>query len=213
MDEAVTPRGYYRTGFQVALLQLCCFCLYFPYWLIRSRSAANRRLGREATPWYFWLMLVVPVVFLYPIFSTLSLLQKSCAAQSPRINFVLLGIVIGIFGTCYRYPDTYSMLPFLTIIPLGIMQQYSYSADVSLAMPRIEQTHFHVVEKAIVVIGGVLSLLGFVAAFLNANADPNYSPVPGVIVVIADAAALIAFWQASARSPSRVSEKHNSATN
>ena len=139
------PRGYYRSGIQVALLYVTSFGFYYPYWLIRSRYAAERRLGRKSTPWYFWLMLLVPVVFLYPMFSTYSMLGMSCRERLPNariVPFVWLGILFSILVTLYKLPGPYLLFGFAACVPIAVMQQYSYLADVSKATPEPRQRRF-----------------------------------------------------------------------
>ena len=191
MHDTPATTGYYRTGFQVALLQLCSLGLYFPYWLIRSRAVANRRLDRPPTPWFFWLMLFVPIVFFYPLFSTLSLLQRSCKKNiRPRVNFVFLGVIFGILTVCWRYPGTYDLLGLLTIVPLGLMQFYSYAVDVTLSAPSADRLRLHWIEKLIVVLGIALVPLTILGSFSD-SANANFSPTPGFIAIAVDLAFLI----------------------
>jgi hypothetical protein len=98
-DDLERPPGYYRTSLQVALMYVATAGLYGIYWLIRSRYAANKRLGIKDTPWYFWLTLFVPIVFLFTIFSTLSLLEKSCQAEPYNLAFFAGCIPVAIMGS------------------------------------------------------------------------------------------------------------------
>jgi hypothetical protein len=123
-DDLERPPGYYRTSLQVALMYVATAGLYGIYWLIRSRYAANKRLGIKDTPWYFWLTLFVPIVFLFTIFSTLSLLEKSCQARLPGkkiVPFYIFGIFYFVLIPLSRLPEPYNLAFFAGCIPVAIM--------------------------------------------------------------------------------------------
>ncbi len=194
----ITERGYYRTGFQVAVLLLSTFGLYFVYWLIRSRVEAKRRLQQRNEPWPFWLLLLVPVVFLYPIFSTYALLQKSCRVRLPNhripIPFVILGVVHLFLQGMWRFQPTYDLLGFLGVVPIAIMQQYSFEADVENRTVPKAFCRFSWIELAIVVVGGTLFILAFGATFLPAGDGTKPVVLPGLITAAVNLIALAIFW-------------------
>ena len=164
------PCGFYRTGIQEALLVLTTFGLYTPIWLIRSRHVANRRLGFKKTPWYFWIMLFIPIVFLYPIYSTLSLLQKSCKHQLPESQippFFLFGILYSTLAYFAKLSPPLDLLYLSCCIPIGIMQSFSYKAEISYCQPTNAQTKFNKFEWIIISLGACVIVLAIIGSFIK----------------------------------------------
>jgi len=188
--------GFYRTGFQVMILMLCTIGLYVVYWLIRTRIAANRRLQRANEIWPFWLMLLVPVVFLYPIFSTYILLQRSVRLRLPHallpIPFVVLGLFHLMTQSASRLYDVVGLWGFLAFIPIAVMQQYAIEADVAGGPIPRKAFAFSWIEWVLVGVGAIALALFIVGTFTS---DPGlaFSNTAALLVSVGATAVLWRF--------------------
>jgi len=182
----LTPRrGYCRTGFQVLLLLTCTLGLYVLYWLIRTRIEANHRLGRQNEPWYFWLLMVVPIAFLYPIFSTYALLEKSVRKRLAHVLIPaplwLLGLLHLVLQTASRLYDVVALWGYVGFAAIAIMQQYAVETDFSEGSCSRREFAFSWIEWVLVVVGSILTILVLVGVFMpTAQGEALYSLWPNL---------------------------------
>jgi hypothetical protein len=152
---------------KLIIMSLCSLGIYELYWSYRNwklvQSRALNQWDAKISP--FWRA----VWSLFYLYSLLKLVKKSMHVHnvagflSP--GWLTFGFII--LTICYRLPDPYWLVSFLSVIPLTIVQQRVNSINAIVAPTGEINSQFSGWNVACIVVGGGTFLLAIIGTFID----------------------------------------------
>lgn len=150
------------SSFKLIVMCICTFSLYELYWAYKQWEAVRTREGEELSP--FWRAVFAPLWG----FRLFPRMQGLAATHGAPATWSGTGLAVGylVLHATWRLPDPWSLLSFLSLVPILIVQRSINELNAAVAPEAPRNAQLTGTNIFIMIIGGSLLFLSIVGMFL-----------------------------------------------